>query len=102
MVVKDPLTSLLSLSICTRNVGSSFWKRFNAREKLGVSAPTGLSANEMTGSGTYMEVYKYISTRTRPDMCILTMEKFVEPSVKVSPDAQSIPKMAQISPGPIS
>jgi hypothetical protein len=32
-------------------------KRFNAREKLGVSIPFALMAREMTGSGTYMEVY---------------------------------------------
>lgn len=50
------LTSLLSLSMCTRNVGSSFWKRLSAREKLGVSNPTGFRASEMTGSGTYIEV----------------------------------------------
>lgn len=32
---------------------------------------------------------------------MLTMEKLVEPSVKVSPEEHSTPKIAQISPGPI-
>lgn len=45
----------------TRKVGSSFWKRLRAREKLGVSAPTGLSASEMTGSGTNMFVCSGVS-----------------------------------------
>lgn len=31
-----------------------------------------------------------------------TMEKLLVPSVNVSPDAQSTPNIAQISPGPIS
>jgi hypothetical protein len=52
------LTSLLSWSRCTLKVGSSFLKRFNAREKLGVSIPFALIASEMTGSGTYIEVYE--------------------------------------------
>jgi hypothetical protein len=60
-------------------------KRFNALEKLGVSVPSGLIESEITGSGTNM----------------LVMDNEVEPSVKVSPDAHSIPKMAQISPGPM-
>ena len=34
---QDGLTSLLSLSMWTRNVGSSFWNRLRTREKLGVS-----------------------------------------------------------------
>lgn len=49
------LTSLLSASRWTRNVGSSFLKRFRAREKLGVSCPTGVSDKEITGSGTNIE-----------------------------------------------
>jgi hypothetical protein len=32
-------------------------KRLRAREKLGVSAPLGLSESEITGSGTYIDVY---------------------------------------------
>jgi hypothetical protein len=44
--------------MCTLNVGSSFWKRLSAREKLGVSVPIGLMASEMTGSGTNIEVCK--------------------------------------------
>ena len=32
---------------------------------------------------------------------IFTIEKLVDPSVKVSPDEHSTPKIAQISPGPI-
>lgn len=86
----------------TRKVGSSFWKRFRAREKLGVSAPTGLSASEMTGSGTNIFVCSGVNIRDVAQACLRTIEKLVEPSVKVSPDAQSIPKIAQISPGPIS
>ena len=49
------LTSLLSLSIWTRKVGSSRLKRLSAREKLGDSWPTGFNASEMTGSGTNIE-----------------------------------------------
>lgn len=51
-------TSLLSWSMWTRNVGSSFWNRLSAREKLGVSWPLGLMASEMTGSGTNILVYR--------------------------------------------
>lgn len=54
-VKEHQLTSLLSLSMWTRNVGSSRLNRLSAREKLGVSWPTGFKASEMTGSGTNME-----------------------------------------------
>jgi hypothetical protein len=41
-----------------------------------------------------------MNSNTDPD-AILTIEKLVEPSVKVSPEEPSRPKMAQISPGPM-
>ena len=85
----------------TLNVGSSFWNRFKAREKFGVSAPTGLMASEMTGSGTNMDVWSNVSAVRWIQIEGLTIEKFVDPSVKVSPDEHSTPNMAQISPGPI-
>ena len=37
----------------------------------------------------------------RLNLKISTIEKLVDPSVKVSPDEHSTPKIAQISPGPI-
>jgi len=46
-----------SESTWTRNVGSSFWNRLSAREKFGDSFPSGRIEREMTGSGTYIEVY---------------------------------------------
>jgi hypothetical protein len=49
-------TSCDSESTCTRKVGSSFWKRFKAREKLGDSLPSGRMEREMTGSGTNIDV----------------------------------------------
>src|SRR5579871_6604070 len=52
----EMIVSFDSGSRCTRNVGSSRWKRFSDFEKFGVSFPTGLIAREITGSGTNIEV----------------------------------------------
>jgi hypothetical protein len=49
----------------TRNAGSSFWNRFSAGEKLGVSFPTGLMASEITGSGTNIEVCRWLMLKDR-------------------------------------
>eukprot|EP00160_Parvularia_atlantis_P014149 Unigene3345_Nuclearia_a/m.10272 Unigene3345_Nuclearia_a/g.10272 ORF Unigene3345_Nuclearia_a/g.10272 Unigene3345_Nuclearia_a/m.10272 type:complete len:325 (-) Unigene3345_Nuclearia_a:120-1094(-) len=74
-------------SRCTRNVGSSFWNRLSALEKLVLESLTlGWIASEMTGSGTYMDVIEYSSL----------------PSVNVSPEEQSTPNIAPISPDLIS
>jgi len=90
--------------MCTRKVGSSFWKRLSAREKFGVSSPSGLMLSEMTGSGTNMDVCLKRASRqsNRLGNRGHTMEREEFPSVKVSPEEHSTPKMAQISPGPIS
>ena len=44
----------------------------------------------------YFKIFEYSG------MVILTIEKLVEPPVKVSPEEHSTPKVAQISPGPIT
>lgn len=60
-----------------------FWKRLMALLNDSRSfCFSGLMASEMTGSGTNMDVSEYLT----------------EPSVNESPDAQSMPKSAQISP----
>jgi hypothetical protein len=42
-----------------------------------------------------------VDENIRLSLKIFTIEKLVDPSVKVSPDEHSTPKIAQISPGPI-
>ena len=44
----------------------------------------------------YFKIFEYSG------MVVLTIEKLVEPPVKVSPEEHSTPKVAQISPGPIT
>lgn len=59
-------------------------------------------ANEMTGSGTCIEVYANVTIiNTMNRSGLHTIDKLVDPSVKVSPEEHSTPKVAQISPGPI-
>lgn len=89
----------------TRKVGSSLVNRLRPLEKLGDSLPSGMIASETTGSGTNIEVW------SRGRQCVVqstsyleeapTIEYVVLPSLKVSPDEQSTPNMAQISPDPI-
>ena len=77
-------TSLLSLSTCTRNVGSSLMNRFKAFEKESrLFLSCGLTARLITGSGTWMDSMVYSGAPSE---------------VNVSPDEHSIPKNAQISP----
>lgn len=84
--IPEMIVCPLSASTATRNVGSSFWKRFSALLNAApASRDLGATARDMTGSGTRIDV---IAT-------------FTDPSVKVSPDAHSTPKSAPISPGPI-
>ena len=72
-----------SSSSRTLNVGSSRWNRDSALLKLALSARLlGATARLITGSGTFIDV---IATLTSPD-------------VNVSPDLQSTPKSATISP----
>jgi hypothetical protein len=56
----------------------------------------------MTGSGTNIEVCSMSFRRQNRESSQLTMVKVDLPSVKVSPDEQSTPNMAQISPALIS
>jgi|TARA_B110000211_G_scaffold227152_1_gene281626 hypothetical protein len=68
-----------------RKVGSSLLKRCNALEKFAeVLVSAGSTDNEITGSGTNIDV---IATFNPSD-------------ANVSPDEQSTPNMAQISPAP--
>lgn len=66
-------------------MGSSFVNRFSALLKFPLcSLALGATANDMTGSGTDIEV----------------IASLVVPLVKVSPEAHSTPNMATISPAP--
>ena len=58
-------------------------------------------ASEITGSGTNIDDYEKELDSLKQKLISLTIEKLVVPSVKVSPDEHSTPKIAQISPGPI-
>lgn len=45
----------------TRKVGSSFWKRLSAFEKLAeASRVLGITARLITGSGTFIDVIEYL------------------------------------------
>ena len=77
--------SPLSSSVPARKVGSSRTKRFSALPRLAsIFCSAGAMESEITGSGT----------------CIALIATSVVPSVKVSPEAHSIPKSATMSPEP--
>ena len=77
------IVSPLSGSAPTRKVGSSFVKRCSAFDRLAWAfCSLGLIVSEMTGSGTCIEVIATSSV----------------PSVNVSPEVQSMPNIATMSP----
>ena len=81
------MVSFDSGSMYVWNVGSSFVKRFKAFDIWAAAfLSLGLIDKEITGLGTYIEA----------------IETFNPPEVNVSPEAQSTPNKATMSPEPAS
>ena len=79
-------------SVDTLNVGSSLWNRASAFEKLPEpSRVVGETASDMTGSGTFIDVSDSLRGAAAPPPP-------PPPPTKVSPDEQSTPKTATMSP----